>query len=57
MTHAMIVNLCDGKLHVAANGEHVQNIFHLGIGTESGFMENRDQLSSVCVRMLRVNSG
>ncbi|KAE9366052.1 S-adenosyl-L-methionine-dependent methyltransferase [Stipitochalara longipes BDJ] len=33
MKHAMIVNLCGGKLHFAPIGQHPQNIIDLGTGT------------------------
>jgi hypothetical protein len=33
MKHAMVVNLCGGKLHFAEIGENPQNILDMGTGT------------------------
>jgi len=33
MKHAMILNLCGGKLHYAPIGENPQNILDVGTGT------------------------
>jgi hypothetical protein len=41
MKHAMIVNLCGGKLHFAPIGEHPQNIIDLGTGTGIWCIDSR----------------
>lgn len=33
MKHAMVVNLCGGRLHFAPIGENPQNILDMGTGT------------------------
>jgi hypothetical protein len=43
MKHAMIVNLCGGKLHFAPIGDDPQNIIDLGTGTGIWFMDCRCQ--------------
>ena len=43
MKHAMIVNLCGGKLHFAPIGDDPQNIIDLGTGTGIWCMDSRCQ--------------
>ena len=43
MKHAMIVNLCGGKLHFAPIGDDLQNIIDLGTGTGIWCMDSRCQ--------------
>jgi hypothetical protein len=43
MKHAMVVNLCGGKLHFAPIGDHPQNIIDLGTGTGIWCMDSRYQ--------------
>jgi hypothetical protein len=43
MKHAMIVNLCGGKLHFAPIGNNPQNIIDLGTGTGIWCMDSRCQ--------------
>jgi hypothetical protein len=49
MKHAMIVNLCGGKLHFAPIGEHPQNIIDLGTGTGIWCMDMGDEYPSAQV--------
>jgi len=44
MKHAMIVNLCGGKLHLAPIGNDPQNIIDLGTGTGIWCMDSRCQI-------------
>ena len=46
MKHAMIVNLCGGKLHFAPIGKHPQNIIDLGTGTGIWCMDMGDEYPS-----------
>ena len=43
MKHAMIVNLCGGKLHFAPIGDDPQNIIDLGTGTGIWCIDSRCQ--------------
>ena len=43
MKHAMIVNLCGGKLHFAPIGDNPQNIIDLGTGTGIWCIDSRCQ--------------
>lgn len=46
MKHAMIVNLCGGKLHYAPIGMYPQNIIDLGTGTGAWCMDMGDEYPS-----------
>jgi hypothetical protein len=41
LKHAMIVNLCGGRLHFSPIGDHPQNIIDLGTGTGVWCMDSR----------------
>ncbi|KAF8864026.1 UMTA methyltransferase [Acephala macrosclerotiorum] len=49
MKHAMVVNVCEGKLHFAPIGKHPQNIIDLGTGTGVWCMEMGDRYPSAAI--------
>lgn len=57
LKHAMIVNLCGGKLHFAPIGDHPQNIIDLGTGTGIWCMDSQYRGIGFCIGMLIVISG